>query len=185
MRVAAAFDHRGVKLRSAVLETIVAEEDGSLAITLDDGSLFTLTARADRIEINGDGTVTLVDYKTGGVPGMNEIRVGFSPQLTLEAAMVAQAAFANLPAGTATRAALYLKLGGQEGGRKTPLSFAGETFEAVVGDHWQGLMDLLNQFRHIQTPYLARPFVKFQSRFGNYDHLARVAEWAAGQESEG
>ena len=69
------------------IKVIKTECEGKLDIPLADGSIFTLTARADRIELNSDGTVTLVDYKTGTLPGLKEIEVGFAPQLTLEAAM--------------------------------------------------------------------------------------------------
>jgi ATP-dependent helicase/nuclease subunit B len=60
------------------IKMIKTECEGKLDILLDDGSIFTLTARADRIEHNSDGTVTLVDYKTGTPPGTNEIFVGFA-----------------------------------------------------------------------------------------------------------
>ncbi|MGH6843543.1 MAG: double-strand break repair protein AddB, partial [Methylocella sp.] len=75
------------------IKAINIECKGEFDIPLGDGSVFRLTARADRIELNTDGTVTLVDYKTGTPPGMNEILVGFAPQLTLEAAMAARGAF--------------------------------------------------------------------------------------------
>ena len=51
------------------IKTIKTEADGKLDIGLADGSSLPLTARADRIELNTDGTVTLVDYKTGAPPG--------------------------------------------------------------------------------------------------------------------
>jgi ATP-dependent helicase/nuclease subunit B len=44
---------------------------------------------------------------------------------------------------------------------------------------------LLNQFRNPDTPYLARPLPQYASRFGRYDHLARVKEWSAGSGEEG
>jgi len=38
---------------------------------------------------------------------------------------------------------------------------------------------LLDSFRSESTGYLARPFPKYASRFGTYDHLSRVKEWSA------
>ena len=95
--------------------TIKTEAKGELDIDLADDSVFRLTARADRIELNTDGTATLVDYKTGTVPGTNEIYVGFAPQLTLEAAMCVRGAF-DLGCTIETVEALYVKLGGALGG---------------------------------------------------------------------
>jgi ATP-dependent helicase/nuclease subunit B len=153
-----------------------------LAIALTDGSTFTLSAEADRIEIARDGSVRVVDYKTGTAPGLDEVRVGFAPQLTLEAAMVAEGAFADIGAREVSEA-LYLKLGGGDGGKKIELDWtktkSKELFADVVARHRCELEVLLNQFRSRETPYLPRPFPKYASKFSDYDHLARVKEWSA------
>ncbi|MGH6935713.1 MAG: PD-(D/E)XK nuclease family protein, partial [Methylocella sp.] len=166
------------------IKAIKTECEGKLDIPLDDGSIFRLTARADRIELNNDGTVTLVDYKTGAPPGMNEILVGFAPQLTLEAAMAVRGAF-NLGAEIASVEALYLKLGGARGGEAKPVVFAGANFMDVVGDHYRGLVEMLNHFRDPARTYPPRPFPKFAKRYNAYDHLARVKEWSLGGEPDG
>ncbi|MGH6858419.1 MAG: double-strand break repair protein AddB, partial [Methylocella sp.] len=168
------------------IKAIKTEAEGKLDIVLADGSSFVLTARADRIELKSDGTVTLVDYKTGTPPGMNEILVGFAPQLTLEAAMAARGAF-NLGWNFESVEALYLKLGGTSGGEERPVEF-GKTkanFMDVAEAHYRGLVDLLNQFRDPATAYPPRPFPKFAKRTNAYDHLARVQEWSRGGEDEG
>jgi ATP-dependent helicase/nuclease subunit B len=165
---------------------IKTEADGELDFGLSDGSQFKLTARADRIELNADGTVTLVDYKTGTPPGMNEILVGFAPQLTLEAAMCLRGAF-DLGVEITSVEALYLKLGGTRGGEERPLDFskANANFKDVAEDHYRGLVELLDQFRDRATAYPPRPFPKFAKRYNAYDHLARVKEWSLGGEPEG
>ena len=168
--------------RRAGLAEIKTEIAGKHAFALADGSTFTLSARADRIEIGRDGAITLVDYKTGAPPGTKEIRVGFSPQLTLEAAMARRGAFGLAP-GVAIDA-LYLKLGGADGGKEKPVVFKDETFMDVAEEHFDGLIDLLNQFRDPQTPYPPRPFPKFAKSYNAYDHLARVKEWSLGGEGE-
>lgn len=179
-----------VRRRSSI-KTIKTECEGKQDIVLRDGSVFTLTARADRIELNSDGTATLVDYKTGAPPGTNEILVGFAPQLTLEAAMCMRGAF-GLGQRIETVEALYLKLGGPLGGEEKPLDFAKAqvnfmkvNFMDVVEAHYRGLVDLLDQFRDPATAYPPRPFPKFAKRYNAYDHLARVKEWSRGGEAEG
>jgi ATP-dependent helicase/nuclease subunit B len=165
---------------------IKTEADGELDFGLADGSQFKLTARADRIELNSDGTVTLVDYKTGTPPGMNEILAGFAPQLTLEAAMCLRGAF-DLGAEIASVEAVYLKLGGAAGGEERPLDFgkADGDFTDIAEDHYRGLRKLLDQFQDPATAYPPRPFPKFAKRYNAYDHLARVKEWSLGGEPEG
>lgn len=172
--------------RRGKIKTIKTECEGMCDIELKDGSVFQLTARADRIELNADGTVTLVDYKTGTPPGNGEIYVGFAPQLTLEAAMCTRGAF-GLGQKIETVEALYLKLGGARGGEQMPVNF-GKTrasFMDVAEDHYRGLIVLLDQFRDPATPYPPRPFPKFAKRYNAYDHLARVKEWSRGGETEG
>ncbi len=166
------------------ITTINSEAEGVLDFVLADGSDFKLTARADRIELNGDGTVTLVDYKTGTPPGLKVVEVGFAPQLTLEAAMAVRDAY-NLGWNIKTIEALYLKLGGTRGGEERPVVFAKANFMDVAEDHYRGLIALLNQFRDPATAYPPRPFPKFAKRYNSYDHLARVKEWSLGGEPEG
>jgi ATP-dependent helicase/nuclease subunit B len=163
------------------IKAIKTECEGKLDIPLDDGSIFTLSARADRIELNIDGTVTLVDYKTGALPGLNEIDVGFAPQLTLEAAMCLRGAF-ELGWNFKSVEALYLKLGGARGGEERSLDFskAKRDFTDIAEAHYRGLVELLDQFRNPATAYPPRPFPKFAKRYNAYDHLARVKEWSLG-----
>jgi ATP-dependent helicase/nuclease subunit B len=101
--------------RRPALETIFAEKGGRLTLPLDDGSSFDLTAKADRIEFLKDGTAVVVDYKTGAPPSAKEVRAGWSPQLTLEAAMLSSGAFRDVPMREVATA-IYLPLGG--GGQK-------------------------------------------------------------------
>jgi ATP-dependent helicase/nuclease subunit B len=168
------------------IQAIKTEHGGQLDLVLGDGSTFTLTARADRIELNKDGTATLVDYKTGVPPGTNEIFVGFAAQLTLEAAMATRGAF-DLGCSVESVEALYLNLGGVLGGEEKPVVFAKAkaNFMDVVEDHYRGLIELLTQFRDPATAYPPRPFPKFAKRYNPYDHLARVKEWSGGGENEG
>jgi ATP-dependent helicase/nuclease subunit B len=120
----------------------------------------------------------LIDYKTGTPPGLGEVEVGFAPQLTLEAAMLARGAFPDAP-GVKAVGALYLKLGGAKGGETRELRFKEASFAEVVEKHYDELLLLLAQFGRAETPYLSRPYPKFAGRFGAYDHLARVKEWSA------
>jgi ATP-dependent helicase/nuclease subunit B len=168
------------------LQEIKTEISGKLEMKLGDGSLFTLNARADRIELARDGAITLVDYKMGTPPGKKEVFVGFAPQLTLEAAMTRRGAF-DLSGNRELIEGLYLKLGGDNGGAVKPIDFEKQemTFMEVAESHFHALLELLNQFRDPATPYPPRPFPKFAKSYNAYDHLARVKEWSVSGEAEG
>jgi ATP-dependent helicase/nuclease subunit B len=156
---------------------IKPECPGTLDIILDDNSIFRLTARADRIELNKDSSVSLIDYKTGTVPSPNELATGFAPQLTLEAAMALRGAF-DLGWECKAATALFVKLGGPDGGKEQPVDLD------VVDDHFRGLIELLSQFRDEATAYPPRPLPKFAKKYNAYDHLARVKEWSRGGEAD-
>jgi ATP-dependent helicase/nuclease subunit B len=163
-------------VRRAGATSILVERGGKFEFALADGFPFTLTARADRIELLAGGGAALIDYKTGAPPGKTEVEIGLAPQLTLSAKMLAAGAFAGAPAIEVVEA-LYFKLGGAKGGEEKPIKSAG--FAAMVGEHFAGLLELLGQFADAQTPYLPRIMPKFAARAGDYDHLARVKEWSA------
>lgn len=170
--------------RRATLVKVDSERSDKIDIPLADGTVFTLSAKADRIEHRVDGSVALIDYKTGTPPGTQEVRVGFAPQLTLEAAMAKRGAF-GLPEGAHVSEALYLKLLGKKGGDKWPLSFTNPDISVaeLAEIHFTQLVALLEQFRHPATPYPPRPYPKFAARYNAYDHLARVKEWSNGRDA--
>ena len=167
------------------IEHVHVEKGGRLAIPLADGSTFDLTGTADRIEFMKDGTAVIVDYKTGAPPSVKEVRAGWSPQLTLEAAMESSGAFRDLPMREVS-AAIYLPLGG---GGKKPRDLDDPkkgSFGDLVSEHFDELVGLLNHFRNPEHGYPARPFPQFAARYNAYDHLARTREWsAAGGEPSG
>ncbi|MGO9944806.1 MAG: double-strand break repair protein AddB [Rhodoblastus sp.] len=167
------------------IETIVVETGGKLPLTLDDGSQFSLTAEADRIELMKDGGAVIVDYKTGKPPSNKEVRAGFAPQLTLEAAIMERGAFRGV-AARKVETAFYLPLGGDKTKPQNLDDPKKGPFSDLVAEHFDELVGLLNHFRNPAHGYPARPFPQFAARYNDYDHLARTREWSAsGADSTG
>ena len=73
---------------------------------------FTLSARADRIERRRDGRYAILDYKTGQPPTGKQVRMGLSPQLTLEAAILREGGFADIDAGASVGELAYVRFSG-------------------------------------------------------------------------
>src|SRR5262249_40219699 len=78
------------------VKAMAAETSGKIEIPLGERTL-TLRTRADRIEQLAGGGYAILDYKTGSVPTEKQVRVGISPQLTLEAAILRGSGFPELP----------------------------------------------------------------------------------------
>jgi ATP-dependent helicase/nuclease subunit B len=185
-RVAAGLDHALAfeNARRALGVEIHVEEGGDWSFKLADGSMFRLTGVADRIEVNRDGTATVFDYKTGAPPSNRQVCIGFAPQLTLEAAMIAAGAF-KMVGRRETRAAAYVPIGGAGAGELLWVTPKDMSFVDLVADHKSQLLTLLSGFRNPMRSYPSRPYVAFASRYGDYDHLARVKEWSRNGGGEG
>jgi ATP-dependent helicase/nuclease subunit B len=159
--------------------SIFVEERGELDLRLRDESIFRLSATADRLELFENGSVVLLDFKTGTPPSNREIFAGFAPQLTLEAAMAKRGAFAALPQFNGVIDALYVKLLKGDRIQEMAVGDAEHPIDGLVEEHFAGLQVLLNEFTDPATAYIARPFPQFAARFDQYAHLARVKEWSA------
>ena len=170
--------------RRAGARAILVEQSGSLKIPLGDGSIFELTGTADRIELRADGTYAILDYKSGSIPSAKQIEAGFSPQLSLEAAMLERGAFPAATGAARVSEAAHVKVLGVETIGVQTIASKNATLEGLVADHYDGLVELVEQFRNLDTPYVPRPYPQFVSQYGAYDHLARVREWSAGDEGE-
>ncbi|WP_460448378.1 double-strand break repair protein AddB [Alsobacter sp. SYSU BS001988] len=161
--------------------TVLAEIGAKLTIPMPDGADFVLTCRADRIELLPDGGFAVVDFKTGATPGVKEVRVGFSPQLTLEAAMAKLGAFEGAPAGLSARELTYVKLSGAaEPGfeRRIPDARNPIDVDELALDHLARLTQAIAEHRAGERAYVSRPYPKFAKSYAPYDHLARVKEWS-------
>jgi double-strand break repair protein AddB len=140
---------------------------------------FTLTARADRLDLRQDGTLALYDYKTGAPPSDKEIRV-FAKQMPLEAAIAAAGGFEGVaPARIAELA--HIPLSGKAPGEPVPLKDDPETLAAEA---WEGLLRLIAAYRDPATGYPARARPKHIRYASDYDHLARYREWEDGDAAE-
>jgi ATP-dependent helicase/nuclease subunit B len=161
------------------------EQEGKLTIEAPAGP-FTLKARADRIEVTADGFGHVLDYKTGKAPSKKEVATGFSPQLTLTAAILAGGGFAGLgrPApGDLT----YLEVTGRKPAGKVEIrAAAGPDSQDAAAQALAGLGELVARFDNPAQPYLSRVAPQFvKARISDYDHLARVFEWStSGEEGE-
>jgi ATP-dependent helicase/nuclease subunit B len=180
---AAAFLVAFERERRQELTEVVAETGGKLVFDLPNGP-FTLSGRADRIERRRDGTLVIVDFKTGTAPTAKQA-ASLSPQLPLEAAMAARGGFTDVPAAEVAHLSYVELKGGAEGGVEKPVAIKGKTTMELAEAALAGLTGLLAAFDEEAQGYRALAAPQWRGRFGDYDHLARVNEWAlGGEESE-
>lgn len=143
---------------------------------------FTLRGRADRIDMLRDGTLAVLDYKSGLKPSKKQART-LSPQLSLEAMMARSGAFDPLPAGHEASDLAYVRLRPADSlvvdriceGRDAPEP------AVLVEAAWRQLNELILAYRDPAQGYVSRYAPAYEGDLsGDYDHLARVREWATG-----
>ncbi len=147
---------------------------------------FKVTARADRIEATAEGYGHILDYKTGKAPSKKEVAAGFSPQLTLTAAILQAGGFPTLGA-LAPGDLTYLEITGRKpAGKVETRALAGDESAEAAAKAFAGLGELVARFDDPAQPYLSRVAPQFvKARVSDYDHLARVFEWStSGEEGE-
>jgi len=153
---------------------LATEARGRLELAAPFGP-FALTATADRIDRQADGTLEVIDYKTGTLPRPADLLRGDAPQLPLEAAMLARGAFPDVPAAPVSQLAFWRLSGGRVPGE---VAVPNVDVAAAAATALGGLEQLVARFDDAATPYLARPRPGAEPRFSDYEHLARVREWA-------
>ena len=166
--------------RRGVATPLAIEGWGELALP-GPGGRFTLVAKADRIDHLADGTLAIIDYKTGSPPSKADMASGHEPQLPLEAAMALRGGFTGVPPCAVSELAVWRLSGGASAGEiklfDSPM--------VLAEDAHAGLLRLIATYDDPTTPYPARPRADMAPRYSDYAHLARVKEWSAGANDDG
>jgi ATP-dependent helicase/nuclease subunit B len=168
------------------VKAIDAEIRGRISIPLDNGRTFYLSARADRIEHRTDRTFAILDYKTGAPPTGKQVRMGLSPQLTLEAAILREGGFEGIAAGASVSELLYVRLSGNNPPGKSILlelkvnkSDAPQFPDDAADEARRKLEALIRAFENEDQAYTSLNLSMWSNRYGAYDDLARIKEWSA------
>ncbi len=168
----------------SLLDDRMTELRGQLDLTIA-GRDFTLAGRADRIDVS-EGSLRIVDYKTGGVPSDKQVDTGLAPQLPLEAAMIRRGGFAGVPAEAGIAAFTYVALkGGDPPGLVRDVKLK-EIDAAGLADRTLAQLEaMLARFADPDTAYRAKTHVQQLHFATDYDHLSRYPEWSVVDGGEG
>jgi ATP-dependent helicase/nuclease subunit B len=185
LRIAAWFSDWEIARRGDV-SAIAAEIRGEIPIPLDNERTFILSARADRIERRRDGTFAILDYKTGQPPTGKQVRMGLSPQLTLEATILREGGFADIPADSSVSELIYVRLSGNNPPGvqrllelKINKSDTPQPPDAAADEARRKLEALIRAFENESQAYTSLNLSMWSNRYGTYDDLARIKEWSA------
>lgn len=142
---------------------------------------FTLRGRADRIDVLKDGSITVIDYKTGNSPSKEQAKT-LSPQLALEGALAVKGHFEGIKSANID-ALLYVRL--RENTCKADDISTGrgaaniKPADEIIADAWENLEKLIEAYQNPTQGYVSRYAPAFEKQsFSKYDHLARFREWS-------
>ncbi len=155
---------------------LAVERDGRIDI-----AGVTLTGKFDRIDRMPDGTLAVIDYKTGMPPSAAALRAGFSLQLGLLGLIAERGGYDGI--GGAARVFEYWSLGKQQdrfGYVTSPVDPAGkggkdlpEDFTARAAAH---LVAAIEAWLTGAEPFTAKLHPDF-APYAEYDQLMRRDEW--------
>lgn len=153
------------------------EREGSMTLALGARTM-TLTARADRIDKHHDGRGLLYDYKSGKPPSKKQIELRFNQQLHLAAAILREGGFPGAPSMPVGTGAYIGLTGGASGGEETECPTLGEDIDQYLDQ----LGELLRAYL-AGAPWVSRGRPELLSYASDYDHLARLQEWAEDEDA--
>ncbi len=130
---------------------------------------FTIVGRADRIDRNRLGALSIYDYKTGAPPTKAQ-QSKFDKQLLIEAAMAEEGGIDGLDP-TSVAQAVFIGMGGTYKEVSAPLDQ--EPVDKVLDE----LKQLISAYLEPEQGFSARRMLHKDSDIGDYDHLSRFGEW--------
>ena len=99
--------------------------------------------------------------------------------------MLRSGAFPGIAPGVSIDEVAYVSLrGGNPPGQLKPIEFEEGTPDSHADRSLAMLKSILARFENLETPYRSLVSPMWKTRYGDYDHLARVKEWSAGPEEE-
>jgi ATP-dependent helicase/nuclease subunit B len=147
---------------SGHIDLKISNEDRSVQVKI--------ASKADRLEINSDGAISIVDYKTGEIPSLKKVKDGEKIQLPVEALIATKNGF-KLGKTTVEKMSFW-----QMKPRKTKISDVSQTSEEtaqICEDVLAEIEDLMKNYLLLEKPYEINRDDKYNKL---YMQLARVRE---------
>jgi len=152
---------------------VLLEERAELRLNSLD---FSLTGKPDRIDLLPDGSLHVIDYKTGEPPSKKDME-SHRKQLHLAAVMALGGAFGDLGPRVTSRVTYQaMKPGLKEQGQ--------DLTEEIILELRGQLEALVAAYLDPATGFTARRMAVETAWTGDFDHLSRLGEWSLADDAE-
>lgn len=138
---------------------------------------YTITAKADRIDVLKNKTVEVIDYKTGTVPIFPEMVSGEAPQLPIEGVMIEEGLFDGV-AAVKNPALSFWRLSHRTA-QAEKITYTDDKIEGLLHLTRNGIKGLLEILDDPATLFYASPLPDYAQQYNDYIHLSRLKEWIA------
>lgn len=155
---------------------LAVEQEGAI-----DFAGVTLKGKFDRIDAMGDGTLGVVDYKTGQPPSTKAVRAGYSLQLGLLGLIAERGGFAGI-AGKASCFEYWslARKAGEFGYVQSPVDAAGKYGKMLPDEFVPNAADRFSETARAyltgDAPFTAKLNPQY-APYADYDQLMRLGEW--------
>jgi len=186
-RMARALDRHEANWRSAT-KHVHTEIQGKQVLDVG-GRNVILTGRADRLEQRIGSGWAIIDYKSGVIPSVTEVKSHKQPQLTLLGAMLRAGVFNDTLQDTgpfSLDTLTYWPIGGNKDTIQTPKAFA-DDLNGLSDEALDHVLSLLRSYLIDGVPFQSWPDMRGlprDNRSYDYAHLERMAEWRNDTEDE-
>lgn len=144
------------------------------------GHNYQLNARADFLAIDGEGQLSLCDYKTGTVPSQTKVKAGWNPQLPMEAVMASNGGFNVAIPANQIGSMYFIRIpGGSPPAAKCPIVAKKDEDNLTIQSQ-----KIFEKFQHFwalfdqpQQAYTVYPRPQIRLTYNDYEQLSRYEEW--------
>jgi len=154
---------QAIKQDNECVDSYIIEEKISSDIITQNNNKFSFSGRADRIDILQDGSLRIIDYKTGKAPSKTNVRSGKEPQLGLTAY-----ALKNKYKNISDLNYWEIK---KDFKSTTNIDKNNQNISEIS---YEKLCEQVDLYADINTPYY---YEKANSKYNDYEHLFRQNEW--------
>jgi ATP-dependent helicase/nuclease subunit B len=149
-----------------------AEVSGDFILQISPDYEAHICCRADRIDVNADGGLSIVDYKTGTTPSSNKIERGLKMQLPIEGLIAKNDGFGL--GYTSVERLIFWRFGGVNGGEEKIISANRAETEKLCEKTCDQLRKMINKYNVLGASYAVNVDALYDKV---YLHLARIKEW--------
>lgn len=163
-------------------EASFSEASGTASVSVG-GHDMIISAEADRIDLMQNGTMRIIDYKTGKVPTQTQVNEAINCQLIVEAMIAKAGGFTNISMIPTTIELAYWKLSGTSNAPAKKEHRPGK--DVKLDDVITLVEKRLGEVMDPKTPFPSEEVMHDNLKYSDYRHLARVNEWSITGEDDG